>query len=415
MKRTKQNGITLIALVITIIVLLILAGVSIATLTGENGILTRANDARENTEKAEEDELRRLTALEAATNLEDTTHTDNSTGKEITVTIPAGFALSQVEGEDTIANGLVIIDSNLNEFVWIEVPKDISVYSSAGLSITDFTTSEYEKIENDLFEYTIDYKTNNDGSGMTTFSDSYYSADSIDLTDTQYIIQKHNMLKSIYQNGGFWVGRYEAGTNNNRISHTDITDITPLSQANLYPITYVTRAEANKLASKIMQSSNNYTSSIMFGIQYDLILKYFENHGTSIEELIRDSTNWGNYYNSSFTINRGSYAQYGNLELWYNYSENLENCAVNRIKLPSEIKDYGILLTTGSSEKNKKNNIYDFAGNVWEWTLETRNSDAYPCYRGGGYNDNGNSSVFYRIPHYFDGNNHNIGFRVTIY
>ena len=41
-----QNGITLIALVITIIVLLILAGVSIATLTGENGILTRANDAK---------------------------------------------------------------------------------------------------------------------------------------------------------------------------------------------------------------------------------------------------------------------------------------------------------------------------------------------------------------------------------
>ena len=53
MKRTKQNGITLIALVITIIVLLILAGVSIATLTGDNGILTRASDAKEQTEIAE--------------------------------------------------------------------------------------------------------------------------------------------------------------------------------------------------------------------------------------------------------------------------------------------------------------------------------------------------------------------------
>ena len=48
----KNKGITLIALVITIIVLLILAGVSIATLTGQNGILTRANDAKEQTEKA---------------------------------------------------------------------------------------------------------------------------------------------------------------------------------------------------------------------------------------------------------------------------------------------------------------------------------------------------------------------------
>ena len=58
MKNTKKDklktsrGITLIALVITIIVLLILAAVSIATLTGENGILTRATDAKEETRYA---------------------------------------------------------------------------------------------------------------------------------------------------------------------------------------------------------------------------------------------------------------------------------------------------------------------------------------------------------------------------
>ena len=51
-KNMRNKGITLIALVITIIVLLILAGVSIATLTGQNGILTRANDAKEQTEIA---------------------------------------------------------------------------------------------------------------------------------------------------------------------------------------------------------------------------------------------------------------------------------------------------------------------------------------------------------------------------
>ena len=60
-KNKKQKGITLIALVITIIVLLILAGVSIATLTGNNGILTRANEAKTETEDAEENELRKLT------------------------------------------------------------------------------------------------------------------------------------------------------------------------------------------------------------------------------------------------------------------------------------------------------------------------------------------------------------------
>ena len=50
---TNNKGITLIALVITIIVLLILAGVSIAMLTGQNGILTRATEADDATEKAE--------------------------------------------------------------------------------------------------------------------------------------------------------------------------------------------------------------------------------------------------------------------------------------------------------------------------------------------------------------------------
>ena len=50
-KKSKQRGITLIALVITIIVLLILAGISIATLTGDNGILTKASKAKVETEE----------------------------------------------------------------------------------------------------------------------------------------------------------------------------------------------------------------------------------------------------------------------------------------------------------------------------------------------------------------------------
>ena len=69
MKMTQRNGgITLIALVITIIVLLILAGVSIATLTGPNGLITRANQAKEATEQAEKDELAMLQAVEDSIN-----------------------------------------------------------------------------------------------------------------------------------------------------------------------------------------------------------------------------------------------------------------------------------------------------------------------------------------------------------
>ena len=54
LKEKSTKGITLIALVITIVILLILAGVSIAMLTGDNGILTQAQNAKEKTEKASE-------------------------------------------------------------------------------------------------------------------------------------------------------------------------------------------------------------------------------------------------------------------------------------------------------------------------------------------------------------------------
>ena len=67
-QKNSSNGITLIALVITIIVLLILAAVSIATLTGENGILTKANDAKDETGRTQVVEDARLAVLEIQTN-----------------------------------------------------------------------------------------------------------------------------------------------------------------------------------------------------------------------------------------------------------------------------------------------------------------------------------------------------------
>ena len=75
----KQKGITLIALVITIIVLLILAGVSIATLTGENGILTRASEADVETRAASVEERKNLWKTEK--------QTDNYTGEDTAQTL----------------------------------------------------------------------------------------------------------------------------------------------------------------------------------------------------------------------------------------------------------------------------------------------------------------------------------------
>ena len=62
----KTDGITLIALVVTIIVLIILAGVSINMLVGENGIITKAQEAKKDTEQAQQEELQSLSSLETA-------------------------------------------------------------------------------------------------------------------------------------------------------------------------------------------------------------------------------------------------------------------------------------------------------------------------------------------------------------
>ena len=60
----RNKGITLIALVVTIIVLLILAGISIAMLTGQNGILTNASKAKDETETAQIEEKLKLSVTQ---------------------------------------------------------------------------------------------------------------------------------------------------------------------------------------------------------------------------------------------------------------------------------------------------------------------------------------------------------------
>ena len=357
-------------------------------ISGENGIIKRAVEAREKTEQTEEEELRKLTQLEAIANLEDTVHTDNSTGKDVTVTIPAGFAVSQVEGENTIADGLVIIDSSGNEYVWIEVPRTEVVYPTATINI-DFSaltgealTNAYTAIENDLHTYTTTYR------NETSYIDTCYSTEQTGLTSSEYTELKQTMLQSVYQNEGFWIGRYEAGIEKNRIKHSIIEEYSPIpmSQENKYPYTYIYCSEAQTLAS--MVNSGSYTSSLMFGLQWDLVLKYLEvkavEKGTQLttiqDELNSDSVSWGNYLNNTYnilsTISKYS-LDYGTI--WLSTPYNKSN---------SE----SVLLTTGASNKFSKQNIYDLAGNNWEWTLEYTSNTSEPCAkRGGGFDNYGSA------------------------
>ena len=418
LKKFKKNikGITLIALVVTIIVLLILAGVAINLSIGDNGIFKRAQDAAKKAEEAQDDEEEALAMLEAATNINGSEYKEG----DITVKIPSGFTVSPKENENNLEDGLVILDSTGNEYVWIEVPKTAEVYPTAGIEITSgadgkFTTEEYTKIENDLHTYTSKYRNG------TSYKDEYYSNETTGLTKTQYNDLKRTMLQSVYENGGFWIGRYEAGimgsdkdTSLIRTSHTSIT-LSAVTKKNFIPYGYVNCSEAQTLASNI--NSGNYTSSLMFGVQWDLVLKYLETKGVSETDLNSDSSSWGNLRDATFTLNRGKYAKHRELSKWYNYTEDIENCVTGGIKKSASSSTYSILLTTGASDAASKQNIYDIVGNVCEWTLEYTNNWSYHCaYRSGSYYSTGHESpASIRTNQSTTNSNFAIGFRVTLY
>ena len=383
----RNKGITLIALVVTIIVLLILAGISIAMLTGQNGILNRAAEAKEKTGVAQEDENEKLQGYEDIM----AQYTGSLPSREETKPYFPNSTFSYKEGD--LSTGLVIKDSNDNEYVWVEVPTTIydnTTYNNNGANKPK-NTDEWKKIRECLKAYTVDY------------SDSSYKDTNTD--GTTYSVDYQNMLKSVYTNGGFWLGRYEAGLEGDtpRISSTAISasDKAVIKQ-NKIPYNFVTRDEAQELATRM--NYNGCTSSLIFGIQWDLTLKYIEEKTVELAEeankdtvradikdkLTSNSKKIGNYYNSEFTLNRGKFAKYNELSDWKAYNSEEKPTLVTGSK-KKEQSSYvnGILLTTGATEATNLQNIYDIAGNVLEWTLEFHNT-SIPCVnRGGDYSSHG--------------------------
>ena len=316
--------------------------------------------------------------------------------------------------EGTIDTGLVIKDASGNEYVWVVVPRTTAVYKTTGLGKTTFTDADYTSIEKDLKDYTSIYVTE------SGYSDLYYPDDKNVgwfADETAYNNLKNSMLKSVYENGGFYVGRYEAGietTGTNRTSNTDKNSEgkytiegmpVPVTKADAYPYTYVTRTQAQNLASNV--NSGTKTSSLMFGVQWDLMLAFMHNKGNIADStLTSNSTTIGNYKDNSWTIKNAN-AKYSD-----NKGRTFTACP-NPFKKES---NSSILLTTGADSSFSVQNIYDVAGNVWEWILENTSSTDLPCAsRGGCFSSTGSDSptIYFIVP--TDGSNYSHGFRVSLF
>ena len=375
----KNKGITLVALVVTIVVLLILAGVSINLVLGNNGIIAKAKDAETKSAEASENDLKGMNSL--IEQMESALNGSGNGGKTEPETVP--YLPSDDFHYDTstsVDTGLVIKDASGNEYVWVVVPKSLynnTVYNSNNAKKPSSST-DYANIEYCLQQYTATYR------GNTNFTDVYYP-DTANVgwfaDETAYNNLKNIMLKSVYENGGFYVGRYEAGIGTNRTSieaqvngKYPVPTTAPVTKADAYPYTYVTRTQAQNLASNV--NSGTKTSSLMFGVQWDLVLAFMHNKGNIADStLTSNSTTIGNYKNNLWTIKNAN-AKYST-----DYGRTFTACP-NPFKKDADSK---ILLTTGADSSFSVQNIYDIAGNVYEWTLEKTSHASNLCAeRGGG-------------------------------
>ncbi len=438
--KTRSNkGITLIALVITIIVLLILAAVTINALSGDNGILKRAKDAKEQTNEKNQEEMGKLDDYKSTIDQyadgtgggsgggSSTNFTNIDTAKSNPAgVVPAGSTVIEPDA----SKGIVIKDKNNNEWVWIEVPKD-TAFSGLTIDTTGTLTEQnYTDIKNKLIEYAKTYRKGynwtdewyaKDGSTLVTASTSNLTetqkalTNGCGLTYDEYKTAYQKMLKSVYTYGGFWIGRYEAGiegttteTTNARTSSsariTIGTSPKAISQKDAIPYNYIYCSEAQVLA-KEMTPNSNYTSSLMFGIQWDLVCQYLEaKDGLTEADINSNSTSWGNYSNVTRIISSDKAKQTTDSgSTW---------TAITGTKPASRV-----LLTTGASEETNKMNIYDFAGNEWEWTLEQSSNSSIPCAsRGGVYGDTGsNGPASCRTDVYTTNSYSGVGFRPAFY
>ena len=415
----NNKGITLVALVVTIVVLLILATVSINLVLGDNGIVKKAQDAKTKSAEASENDLKGMNSLVsemegalAGNGGAGGSGTDTKVPAEATAeTAPYFPDNTFTKKEGTIDKGLVIQDASGNEYVWVVVPRTTAVYKTTGLGKTAFTDADYTSIEKDLKDYTSTYVR------RSGYSDVYYADDNNVgwfADATAYNNLKNSMLKSVYENGGFYVGRYEAGIAKNRTSNTDknsdgkyiMPSTVPVSKADAYPYTYVTRTQAQNLASNV--NSGTKTSSLMFGVQWDLVLAFMHNKGKIADStLTSNSTTIGNYRDNLWTI-KNAKAQYLAVD-----GDTFTACP-NPFKKESSS---GIILTTGADSSFSVQNIYDIAGNVFEWTLEKYSSIDFPCpYRGGYYYDTGSSGpAADRHVNSTGYSNRSFGFRVSLF
>ena len=388
-KNKKEKGITLVALVITIVILIILSAVTINIAFGENGLIQRAEATRDmaaNSTVAESENMNSLMGeyiniMEQESEIENpdtrsevekardegtffTTTTSLKGDSGDTVWIPGGFKIAEDSAVDA-DNGIVITnEEGTKQFVWIPVEDYTTMYTEAeeavalsGANVGVSTTiNVYSKIrlrpgdhivttgtpgqdvharEPDILpdkSYNRGDASTLEGTGIDQIKNvlgiTGNSNEEILNNFAKSIVDEYNeTYKSIKTYKGFYIGRYEIG---GVVNTPTVSKGTALTNVNWYQL---------KKACTNVVSTTYAQTTMVYGNQWDEIMSWLKT------TVFKDDTGKVDTDSSS----------------WGNFSDSQGNAAVD---------GYGTKQITGYSEFWKANNIYDLAGNCFEWTQE---------------------------------------------
>ena len=348
----------------TIIIMLILAGVSIKLAIDNNGVIENAKEAKDQYEQAQANDESGMGDLASKLKEQIDANKNNNSGSGSSVTkidgvpIPDGYYY--VGG--TKAKGIVISDNvadkeldkgkeNVrrdltgNQWVWVPIDTPSSLYTTvaAGQALAGSTGVKTTKYTNSaiISRQTRGLPGDTSGREPDILTDSSYDAANYatsgfsslaNMAETM-VSDYEEMIESIEKYKGFYIGRYELTANGEKTGATQ---------------TGITWYEHYKNCTTLASGSKVKTRMI-WGLQWDATCNWLNSSGFSIT----NSSTWGNYSNNDAT-------------------------------------GHGSKQDTGFSESWKANNIYDFAGNCDEWTQEAYYT-CYRAFRGGSYNDIGTS------------------------
>ena len=418
----KNKGVTLIALAVTIVVMLILAGVTISVLNGENGIVKQAQKAKEESKIKELKEKVRIdiagkrveningelrvsvlkeildkyfdnvpveTQITSETELkakeeygkyemkisdidvgEITYETSYTIFKDVNgeqVPIPEGYIVSENSDENIVNKGLVVSDSRGNEYVWISCTVDSSSnklqYKRTEWGVEKDGTDNSRAIKDELTLKDID----------VTYSKTDTDNGINEEISKEIVAQINAEKESIKKYGGYYIGRYEVGKDNK----------TAVIKAEQEPYVNIKWSKAYELA-KGIGGGEGATTYLCSSYSWDTAINFIQN------------TTGKNYATSIIGFN-------GNWK-----SQEVKDSSGKVIKPVNTAQRLNTGLTTALC------NIYDMGGNVGEFTTELNPGTSETVVLRGG-NSNNHSPAGYRWDTNSGNASSDFGFRATLF